>query len=440
MKTALTRHLLTAILPSLAVLGGTPALGEQTQLNVGDFAFVHAGADVDTIGFVSLVDIKAGTYIHITDNARTASTIDGTSWRLTSGRLTEGLFTWVAATDIPAGTVVSLATAAATFGVDLSASGENLLAFQGTVRQPSFIGGIGFAAAGSWLTTGTPSTNNSYLPSTLTLGSTALDLGNFDNGAYNSASAGGSGGTPAALLAAINTATNWTTNDTAVPTAPSNFTVTGAASGTAAPKQLLGYSFGSSATNYSNAPTVSFGGATAGIVTYTGTGVFDSDGNTGFSNQGARVTGGQSTDAALNLSTAPYYGFSLTLDPGATFDLGHVELEAQRDTNGPLKLGLFASTDGFATSFQVGTDLDLTTAANWFALTFDDATSTALSGTIDFRVYSWAAGTTAGILDIDEVWIDGAIAVPEPASIGLLLGGLGLISSLRLRRRARHSI
>jgi hypothetical protein len=238
------------------------------------------------------------------------------------------------------------------------------------------------------------------------------------------------------LLSRINNSANWTTNDTAIQPAPSNFTVQGAVSGTTATEQLFGYSFGFVNATYTNNPALNLTGATASAFGYSGAGTFDSDGGpSSFSSHAARATGGHSTAAQLDLATAEYFAFSLAISPGKTFDITHIEFASQRDANASTKVAVFASSNGFQSSFQLGTTLDL---ADVFPVTssFDDVSSTTFSGTLEFRIYGWAAaGTGTGNWDVDEVWVNGVV-VPEPAGAALLLGGVGSVVVRRRRRRS----
>lgn len=65
----------------------------------------------------------------------------------------------------------------------LSTSGDQILAFQGTTDSPAFVAGI---STTGWIATGSPTSNQSYLPMELTLYSTALGFtSEMDNRIYN---------------------------------------------------------------------------------------------------------------------------------------------------------------------------------------------------------------------------------------------------------------
>lgn len=114
------------------------------------------------------VPITEGTVIKVTDKA----------WTGTELRTGEGTVTYTAATDMPAGTIIRYADclyndggsgwerSVPLNGFDAAVSGDNLLVYQGDDATPSFIYGFGFRS-NSWISTGTPGANNSYLPAEL---------------------------------------------------------------------------------------------------------------------------------------------------------------------------------------------------------------------------------------------------------------------------------
>ena len=183
-------------------------------------------------------------------------------------------------------------------------------------------------------------------------------------------------------------------------------------------------------------PTVNPGDSLLSAIAYSGAGTFSATGTAGFASQGARIAGGHTTSGTLDPGTAPYLSFTLTMDAGQQFDLTHIELSSRHDANAPGKVALFASTNGFASSFQIGGDLDISGGTTWGTLNFDDGSAAAFTGALEFRIYSWGAlGTAAGNWDVDEVWVNGSVtAVPEPASAVLMLGGLALLAGRRRRQ------
>ena len=178
-----------------------------TLLAAGDIALVGYDADgADDFAFVLLRDIEAGTTITFTENG----------WRAAGGfRTGEGSYTYTAPTAQAAGTVIRPTTDSAaggpnspvfstTPGFALSASGDQIIAYQGPTSSPTFLYAVNFADdAGSFGSDAT-SSNTSALPPGLVLGRTAIALP-ADNGTYN----GPLTGTRDALLAAIGTASSW---------------------------------------------------------------------------------------------------------------------------------------------------------------------------------------------------------------------------------------
>lgn len=186
-----------------------------TSLAAGDIALIGYDDDnPDDFAFVILRDVEAGTTITFTDNGWSSST----NTLLTS----EGSFTYTAPTALAAGTVIHPTADSAAGGLNtpvytaaeaprfsFSTDGDQILAYQGSAANPTFLYAINFAdGAGAFATNGTNS-NTSALPTGLTLGRTAVALG-ADNGRYN----GPVSGTSEQLLAAIGAAASWSQDNT----------------------------------------------------------------------------------------------------------------------------------------------------------------------------------------------------------------------------------
>lgn len=169
----------------------------QTTLVAGDIAFTGYNADgADSFSFLLLKDITSGTIINFTDNGWISST--------SSLRNGEGTCIWTAQTDLPTGTEVLIVADATPFTttrlpngnsgtagtvsyetastVNLAASGDQILAYQGTSSSPTFISGIHCNAENGailttdlvWDDTNTDSSNRSSLPPGLTSGVNAI--------------------------------------------------------------------------------------------------------------------------------------------------------------------------------------------------------------------------------------------------------------------------
>lgn len=189
-------------------------------LSAGDIAFVQYNADnTDNFAFVALVNIAAGEVINFTDNGWTSSN---------AFRTGEGIIAWTApAGGVSAGTVVTITTTPSastgtvteTLDLNFAATGDQILAYQGT---STFIAALNNRGAGVFQTTA-DSSNTSALPAGLTIGTNAVALDEIDNAVYN----GITTGTKAELLAAINNKANWTRDDANNQTFSGTFTVTG---------------------------------------------------------------------------------------------------------------------------------------------------------------------------------------------------------------------
>ena len=196
--------------------------------SVGDIAIIGISGDSSPSGtgtgkslvFVALADIAEATQITFTDSGINA---DGT-WRASEGSAlytapTGGL---VAGTVVSAsGTSNSLWSANADFdgvntvggnGMNFSTSGDTVTAFTGDAASPTFLH-IAASNSTTFLTTGSPNSNSSYIAPGLVLGTSAVAAGagsgsgaEYDNVYYS----GTITGSAVALFAAINDASNWT--------------------------------------------------------------------------------------------------------------------------------------------------------------------------------------------------------------------------------------
>lgn len=167
-----------------------------TTLAAGDIAIIGVnGDDPDGFAFVSLVPITAGTTITFTDNG----------WTGTAFRTGEGVFTYTFQDDVPAGTVISIASVAP---MNFAAAGDQILAYQGTAASPTFLFAIDFADGNGNFSTGATNSNTSAVPTGLTQGTNAVAVGG-DNVHYT----GPRSGTPAEILAAISNPANWSSDD-----------------------------------------------------------------------------------------------------------------------------------------------------------------------------------------------------------------------------------
>lgn len=412
---------------SLGVATLGHAAAQQSVLNPGDIVFLAANSDApDTFAFSPLSDIKAGTVIHFTDNSRTGTGVGYADWRRnTNGSFSESPnYTWVAASNVSAGTKISIPdTVHGSIG--LATGGDNLFAFQGDIYNPKFLAAVGWTSGDPFISTGTASANNSYLPSSLTLGTNAVEVtANQDNTGYN----GATSGTVAALRTAVNTASNWTSSETVIQGGPSSLSVTGAVAAADATKQLMGYSFGAASASYTEAATVTAMHTTLSTFGFSGTGTKDADGSNVLTGQGFQVAGGWDTSAID--SSSQYFSFTLNIDSGYELTLEDFGFAYQSSEN--ISIAAFFSTDGFVTSQQLGTNIAVTDT-NVGVASLTGLGISGLDGPVNFRIYGFNAATGAGALEIDEVWSQGSLApIPEPASA--LLGSLGVLALLRRRR------
>lgn len=147
------------------------------------------------------------------------------------------------------------------------------------------------------------------------------------------------------------------------------------------------------------------------------------------------------TSGAVDLTD--FYGFSIATDAGQQLTVSNLSFRERRSATGIRNFEIRSSTDGFATfnSQFVGTVPD--------DVLFRDQSIALLGlvnlqGTVDFRIYGYAAEastgtwrlvnhTVTGGLTLDGVFSP-AIAVPEPSSFALL-GLICGVGACRARRR-----
>ena len=190
----------------------------QTTLAEGDIAITGYNTNPDQFSFVLLTDVTTGTVIHFTD----------CGWYATGGfrgynsvnqRISEGIVTWEATSDLPCGTQIIIEdlgsdTYSATNGnanetdpgFNLARNGDQLIVFQGTTASPVFLFAIHIANSTGWTNTspGAEGPQTSAVPAGLTDGVNAMTF-NMDNSVYNCAVTNNQ----TLILEAIVDNTNW---------------------------------------------------------------------------------------------------------------------------------------------------------------------------------------------------------------------------------------
>ncbi len=214
----------------------------QTTLTPGDLVVISLSGDNKTFRFVPLVDLAAGTEIYFTDSG----------WIGPGFRANEGGIKYTApSTGITEGTNIEYSNGAANFtsvsdsfvgtnGFNLSSSGDQVIAFQGSTSAPIFI----FATQSNstqWQATASNS-NTSALPSGLVDGSTAIAYGagpgagdEYDNTWYDCST---TTGTAAQVLAAVADQNNWVGDNTTFTPCTSPFLGGGGGNMTAIPRLI----------------------------------------------------------------------------------------------------------------------------------------------------------------------------------------------------------
>jgi len=187
----------------------------QTTPSDGDIIFTQVGSDdKDVVEFITLVDGLDITKLKITDNGVTQTgglyTNEGTYdlsslsgiWQNVPGGTFIRIGKSVTSDDNDASDRILATTITTTTGsFNLSASGDQVIAYIGSSSSPTFIAGINFANSG-WITSGTISSNTSYAPGT----SSDVELSTKDNYYFS----GNVDGDKATTQAALKELSNWT--------------------------------------------------------------------------------------------------------------------------------------------------------------------------------------------------------------------------------------
>ena len=224
------------VLTVFLFFGAVQNTSAQTTLAVGDLSVIGFNSNApDNFAFVCWVPITNDTYIKFTDNAFLGSVSANTSNNARGG---ENYVIWRNNTGstIAAGTVITIqalttslgvCTSGSTTGMDgISSSGDQIIAYQGaattganpdwsTNSNPTTFNGtvlFGLTFASNWLTSGSPNTNNSYLPSQLNVanGNIAISTASTTRGQYT-----GSRNNQATLAnykALVTNPANWTSS------------------------------------------------------------------------------------------------------------------------------------------------------------------------------------------------------------------------------------
>jgi hypothetical protein len=167
--------------PTIQITSNSTTAGSST-LQPGDIAFIGIGTDnPDKFAFITLTNVAGGTVINFTDNP----------WNGTVLTSNEQTCTWTApAGGLVAGSVVSMEGSVVTGGgtlvgslTTLAVDGDQILAYQGIASSPNFIAGI---STTGWISTGVPTSNQSYKPANLVTKATEVSFtSEMDNEFYS---------------------------------------------------------------------------------------------------------------------------------------------------------------------------------------------------------------------------------------------------------------
>lgn len=306
-----------------------------TVLAAGDIAVIALQTDdEDQFAFVNFVDLNPGTQITFTDNAWTGLALNSNEssvvWQVPSAGLSKGtVVSFINGIGFSVGSIVSGGFTGA------STSGDQIIVYQGNAGAPAFIYAL---SSNTWITTGIPNTNNSYLPTGLINGTTARDFTTeLDNQFYTPSTNTGS---KAILLGTIGNTANWTRSDTRSSSLPAwAFTIGDPAISASGTLSALSSTYGTA----SGTTTFSLSGA--------------------FMNAGITVT----PPAGFEVSTVAGSGFASSILVGAAGTIStttvYVRLTATAGVAGSPYSGNIVLTSTGATSVNVATVASTVSAA-----------------------------------------------------------------------------
>lgn len=157
--------------------------GQDSLLKAGDIAIIAFQADNnDQFAFVNLVTIYPGTKIQFSEKGWDGSLSNPSfsnsteaihAWNSPNHPLLAGSLIKIEFNNNGSSPEVNLGTVQSTGNAGFAASGDQLIAFQGSPTNPRFLYAI---SSNPWLKTGSPSSNQSWLPLGLTNGRSARDF------------------------------------------------------------------------------------------------------------------------------------------------------------------------------------------------------------------------------------------------------------------------
>lgn len=198
---------------------------QDSLLQAGDIAIIAFQADNnDQFAFVNLVTVYPGTKIQFSEkgwNGSLATPAFASSseaihaWNSPNHPLLPGTFIRVDFNSSGSSPEANLGTVQSTGNAGFAASGDQLIAFQGSPSNPRFLYAI---SSNPWLKSGSPSSNQSWIPTGLLNGRSARDFSKEMDDQYFSMSI--SIGTRDSVLAMIGRPENWFRTNTRVAQIP----------------------------------------------------------------------------------------------------------------------------------------------------------------------------------------------------------------------------
>ena len=196
-----------------------------SHLSPGDIAIIAFQSDNnDQFAFLSLVDMAPNTQIQFSEKgwngsispAAFVTTTEGVhTWTAPNSGLLQGTVVVISFNSLGTSPVANYGTVVSTAAAKLSTSGDELIAFQGTATAPIFIYAFG---SRPWISSGVPTSNQSWLPASLINGISARDFPTENDDQYFKLT--NYAGSRDSVLSAIGNPQNWARSNTRYSTLP----------------------------------------------------------------------------------------------------------------------------------------------------------------------------------------------------------------------------
>lgn len=155
-----------------------------------------------------------------------------------------------------------------------------------------------------------------------------------------------------------------------------------------------------------------------------------------------------STGASFSVASSgnDYAYFQITAKSGYALDLrgATITFSLQNSGTGPDFYSVRSSVDSYASDLSsASTALNAAGGTTSTSLTLSNSiTLSAITDTVQFRVYGWGASATSGTMSINSWSMTGSVAsaIPEPSTYAAMAGVAALLGVMLHRRRRQQAV